>query len=173
MKNTAQLGLRSTAVVAVFLAFFCSAGLAQRRLTAANSEQDFSVSILAEGGHLSTTAGGDASLGLGEVSLDSAGSLRRGVRGNPSSFVVSRQLRLQVTRAGNAQGRVVLFAYLQKKCFDCKVRLDGIELSAAPSIVASNIQINASASHRLDIEISTKTPPGEIDTEIGWEVMEK
>ncbi|HEX6880251.1 MAG TPA: hypothetical protein VF135_07795 [Terriglobales bacterium] len=154
----------------MLLLFAFSGALAQNRHRA--TENDYSVAVTFNEGRGFSTPDGDASLDIGEVSQAASVPGGRGGLSKPS-YTILRQFRVQITRRGGGRGQVSLSAYLQRECLNCKLRLDGIELSSAPRVILADVPLNAITNHRLEIEISKQAPPGALDAAIEWEVSGK
>ncbi len=111
--------------------------------------------------------------GASEVDLGGLSNASSEAQRHDKSFSITRHLRLRVTRSNGAAGVVTLSAFLVRGCHPCKLRLDGSELKASPTLILQRVQLNGTTDHRLEIEIPASMPAGAVDAEIGWQVEEK
>ena len=162
--------MRSTATLSVLLLLFVSAAVSQVKRAELLDSPGFSVQVLTDEG--GATTAGNATVDVGDLSLQSPKVSRRG-SGRTSSYSVIRHFRLRVARTDRQSGRIEISAYLLQDCFNCKLRIDGIEMSTIPKVIAANTQLNTSISHRLEIEVPTEAAAGALNAEIGWEVRWK
>jgi hypothetical protein len=162
-------GTRSAAVVA---ALFCILlpGAAQGG-RAVQVSDDFIVTVLADDNRPAME--GDSTVDMGGMSFTGSESQRHSGPQQSKSFSVTRRVRLRITRRNGAPGMVVVSAFLMRDCHPCKLKLDGIELKSAPTLVLQRAQLNTTTDHRLEIEIPASMPAGAVDAEIGWQVEEK
>lgn len=156
--------------MSVLLLLLLSTASSQARTDDLRDSPGFSVQVFAD--ESPASAAGNATVDVGDLSLQSPKVARHG-RGRASSFSVVRHFRLRVERADRQSGRVEISAYLLQDCFNCRLRIDGVEISTVPKVIASNTQINTSIGHRLEIEVPTEAAAGALNAEIGWEVRWK
>jgi hypothetical protein len=164
------INTRSTAILSVLLLLLISSAMSQSRGEELRDSPGFSVDVSADEGR--AAVGGNAVVDLGDLSLSSPKVSRRG-QGRTSSYVITRHFRLRVARSDRQNGRVEVSAYLLQDCFNCKLRIDGVEISTIPKVVAADTQLNTSISHRLEIEVPNEAAAGALNAEIGWEVRWK
>lgn len=156
--------LRSVALVAALL---CTQFAWPQVPAAFSRPSDLTVSIVTETGPRQ----GSSELALGPVSYfgNSAEAQRnRSVQ----SFIVSRHIRVRVSRTDGAQGKVVVRPYLLRDCDRCTVRLDGVVLSSAPAGAGRVVPLNTMVDHVIDIEIKRAAPAGQLGAEVTWQVEE-
>lgn len=124
---------------------------------------EFTVQVIA----MPNTAGIGPRLDLGSVSRDKV----EGNRSMPAAathYTVTRRIQLRV--AGRNAGHVNVQAFLLHDCYPCRLKLDGVELSASPKVVFTGVELNKLTDHRLEIDIPVSMAPGAIDAEIDWQV---
>lgn len=87
------------------------------------------------------------------------------------SYVVTTYIGLRATAASGALGGAVsIVAFLDSVIPGVNVRIDGVELSGAPSVVESGVPLNVVTRHRLEIEIPNDVNPARIPSAIPLEL---
>jgi len=100
------------------------------------------------------------------------GQTQNGRSSLAKALVVSRLVRLRLTRNDGAPGHAVVRAFLARECERCTVRLDGVQLAAAPGAAGQIVRLNAVVDHVIEIEIKRTAPAGDLNAEISWEAEE-
>lgn len=69
------------------------------------------------------------------------------------------------------RGTVTLRASVEMPAKRAEIRVNDILLTAIPQIVDRHAPVGVPFIQRIQIEVSTKEPPGPLDAEIRWEVI--
>jgi hypothetical protein len=78
--------------------------------------------------------------------------------------------RVGVRIEGAAGGRATLRASLESPDTRCRIRIDGLELSAMPRVIEMAAEIGATLAHRIEIEVPVEAAEGTLLSAIVWEV---
>lgn len=102
--------------------------------------------------------------------LDAGTMAWRGER--RKSSIVRRAVAMRVGQPSKElRGTVTLRASVDGSGQRAVIRVNGIVLTSIPQIVERHAPVGVSFIQRVEIEVSTKEPPGPLDVDIRWEVI--
>lgn len=71
---------------------------------------------------------------------------------------------------GVAGGRATVRASLESPDSRCRIRVDGIELSAMPRVIEMAAEVGVTRPHRIEIEVPVDAAEGTLLSAVVWEV---
>lgn len=110
----------------------------------------------------------DVTAGRGSEAAIDAGVMRWR---NRKSTTSRRMFGIRIERAtGEARGTATLRASLETFDPHARVRINGIELAAAPRVIDPHAPIGSTAAYTLELEVPKSAPDGPLSSAIRWEV---
>lgn len=147
------------------------AGAAAPRIVAPRAVSDeITITFLpADSGTAVRSAAGEAWLDMGGISARNLapGNSRRGAIGH-RTVVARRHLAIRLESRSAGLRFATLRAYLATDDGRCRVRVDGILLSAVPAVVDPHSRIGVAMAHVVEIEVEDSLPAGPIASSISW-----
>lgn len=153
---------RRSAAIAV--ALFCSSVLIAQTAAPTSRPDELTVAVVSDSG--ASVEGRTPRLALGAVSYNPR---QRSARSN-GAFVISKHIRLRITRHDGAGGRAVLQAFLSRDCDRCRISMNGVSLASTPKVVARVARLNTITDYLIEVEVPLSAAAGDLDAEIGWQV---